>query len=706
MADNKKKKFFNRELSWLEFNQRVLDMALDEKVPLLERVRFLGISASNLDEFFMVRIGGLQVLRISGGERDDSGMLSQETMEKVIDRVHRMVDEQYRCLRDTLEPQLAQKGIVRLVADRLDPAQAQHVERVFNSLIAPLLTPIDLSRAVDPPLLRNRLLHVAVRCKNTDADDTSVHLAVVPVPRVAGRFVSIPSEGGHTVIAVEELIAKFILRLFPGEEIVECVPFRFARNADLMVRDDLAPDLLNRMTQMIDERKRSACVRLEIDALASKLIVVEIMRYLGMSDDSLVFHISGPIDLTAFMSIADLPGFDALKFEPWPAVTRPALAAPADLFTLIREKNLFLYHPFESFDPVVRLLEQAADDPDVLVIKQTLYRTGSNSAIIAALRRAAQRGKYVTALVELKARFDEERNIEWAKRLEDSGVSVLYGVKGLKTHAKICIIVRREPGGLRRYMHFGTGNYNETTARQYTDVSFMTADEDFGADASAFFNAVTGYSQPQKYRKLTAAPLGLRERLVDLIEAERERSGHGQKTLIMAKMNSLVDCELIEALYKASQAGVEIILNVRGICCLRPGVAGLSETIKVVSILDRFLEHSRIFYFQSGGDERIFISSADWMPRNLDRRIELMVPVQDDESRNRCIDILKTCFKDTANCWQLDGDGFYTRLAGDSKKKRVRSQETLYRKTCDMVEADRVSQPTMFEPHGPADVEK
>ena len=470
---------------------------------------------------------------------------------------------------------------------------------------------------------------------------------------------------------MEDLVALHVGRFFPGETIAHCVAFRITRNADLSIRDDIAHDLLAEIEEVLDERKLGACVRLEISADADPQITAFLRQALNVEEGD-IYALPGPLELGGFMRIADLDGFANLKYEPWPPRISPDVDFGAGMFNVIARKDVLLIHPYESFEPVVRLIEEAADDPDVLAIKQTLYRTSRNSPIVAALERAAEKGKYVTAVIELKARFDEARNIEWAKNLERAGVQVIYGVKGLKTHAKICIIVRREPHGIVRYVHFGTGNFNEITARIYSDVSLMTSNEEFGADATDFFNAITGFSLPQRFRKIDAAPIGLRERIVEMIDAETERKNHGQKARIYAKLNSLVDPEIIESLYRASAAGVEIKLNVRGICCLRPGVPNLSKNIAVVSIIDRFLEHSRILYFHHGGDRRVFISSADWMPRNLDRRVELLVPVEDAALKDRLLLTLKTYFKDNIKSRSLLPDGRYERVAPTAKHPALR----------------------------------
>jgi polyphosphate kinase len=514
------------------------------------------------------------------------------------------------------------------------------------------------------------------------------------------RLITLPSRGGYECILLEDMVGLFADRFFPGETVVEHAALRITRNADMGVREDLAFDLLSQMEAVLDERKRSECVRLEIDAAAKKTLEGPLAKLLEVRSDS-VYRLACPIDLAALNALCDLKGYADLLNEPWPPQQVPDIAAEPDVLGLIAKRDLLLYHPFESFEPFVRFIQQAAADPDVVAIKQVLYRTSRTSPITAALMQAAQAGKYVTVIIELKARFDEARNIEWAQELEDAGVQVVYGVKGLKTHAKICIVIRREGSGLRRYMHFGTGNYNEMTARLYTDVSYLTADEDLGADASAFFNAVTGYSQPRRYLKLEAAPIGLRDRLVELIEAETERRKQGQEAWIRAKMNSLVDQKTIRALYDASEAGVKIELNVRGVCCLRAGVPGLSDNIRVVSIVDRCLEHSRIFAFCNGGDCRVFISSADWMPRNFDKRVELLVPVEEPGCRERLMAILTTCLADTAHAWEMKADGSYARLGADGRRNRVRSQEEFYRQALSAIETAKKARPTMFEAHRP-----
>ena len=691
-------RFFNRELSWLEFNQRVLDEALDDSLPLLERLKFLAITASNLDEFFMVRVGGLQVLVEQGiTAADPSGMSPSEQLAAISRRTQEMVRTQHACFRD-LEAKLAEAGIRRVPGNALTERQAKAIEQVFDSEIYSVLTP----RAVRPdepfPLLVNHTLHVCVKLKGDAASEGQPRFAIVPLGRALPRFFTLGAERGYSYTLLEDVVGTFVGRFFPGEQVLGHAAFRISRNADFSLRDDLAADLLAGMENILSARKRGDCVRLEIEPAADNQMLAFLTEALQVDPDFI--YVAAPIDLAACMQLTDLKGFDALKYESWPPQQSPDVEPSESMFQTLARRDVLLVHPYQSFDPVVRLVEEAAVDPDVLAIKQILYRTSRTSPIVAALARAAQRGKYVTAIVELKARFDEARNIEWARNLEEHGVQVIYGVKGLKTHAKVCIIVRREPHGIVRYVHFGTGNYNESTARLYSDVSLLTANEELGADAVTFFNTITGYSQPQRYRKIEAAPTGLRPRLLELIESETHRKQQGLAARIDAKVNSLVDPEIIQALYAASQAGVPVRLNVRGVSCLRPGVTGLSENISVVSIVDRYLEHARIMRFHHGGDDLVFISSADWMPRNLDRRIELLVPVEDPPLKQRLVETLETYFEDNVKARHLHSDGSYARpkLPRGTRRRR-RSQELLYEEACRRLKVAQQAQPTTFEPH-------
>jgi polyphosphate kinase len=693
-------RFFNRELSWLSFNTRVLEEALDPGTPLLERLKFLAIVSSNLDEFFMVRVGGLQLLHQQGRkDRDASGMTPSQQLAEISRRVHEMTLTQYRCFLDEVRPKLREAGIYRQNIEELTPPLYEHARMVFEHDLYPVLSPISVEDAESLPQLPGLTLHLAVRLKPA-GDGRKPRYAVVTLPKKLGRFITLPIDEGHNYALVEDVVGLFMDRLFPGEPVAEWAPFRITRNADMGVREDLASDLLSEMKEVLSQRKQSACVRLEVSDGASKTMLSFLQGLLQVDEES-TYALPGPLDLAAYFSLARMTGFDSLREKPWPPQPAPGVKPGESIFEVLKRGDLLLYHPYQSFDPVVRLVEEAADDPDVLAIKQILYRTSENSPVVAALARAANRDKHVTVLVELKARFDEARNIGWAEALEQTGVQVIYGLKGLKTHAKICIIVRREPGGIRRYVHFGTGNYNEITARLYSDVSYLTCQDDYGADATAFFNMITGYAQPVSFRKIEAAPIGLRPRLLELVEGEIQRHQQGQPGQIIVKVNSLVDEELIESLYRASAAGVKVQCHVRGICCLRPGVPGLSDNITVTSVVDRFLEHARILYFHHGGDPRVFISSADWMPRNLDRRVELLTPVDDEASRARLIDVLKMCAKDTAKARLLQADGTYVRHAKAREAKAVRSQGEFYDQACTLAKRATTEPKVVFEPQRP-----
>ncbi len=701
-------RYVNRELSWLEFNQRVLEEALDDSTPLLERMRFLAITASNLDEFFRVRVGGLQLLSARrSAKRGLAGMTVDEQLAAIRLRVRKMVRDQYALYVETLEPLLATEGIKRLQVAELSPQQRSHVDALFDEEIASVISPTAVKDEAEFPLLPSLQLNMCVRFRGgmlsaNDPDEETAaesaadteRFAIIPFGRSTPRFYWLRDQG---YLLLEDIVAHCVGQMFPAAEILECVPFRITRNADLAVREDSAGDLMEQMERVLDERREADCARLEVSAEMTPRMQTFLTSQLEVLGED-IYSLSGPIDLAAFFPIADRKGFDQLRHPPKPPLPSLVLPEGESVFDVIREHDLLLHHPYESFEPVVRLIQEAARDPDVLAIKQTLYRTSRQSPIVEALVRAAESGKNVTVLVELKARFDEERNIEWARRLEQAGAQVVYGVRKLKTHAKLCIVVRRESDGIQRYVHFGTGNYNESTARLYTDVSLMTRDPDLSNDAVAMFNAITGYSIPQPLQKLAMAPLNLRERVISLIQGETARQRHGQKSRIMAKVNSLVDPAIIDALYEASQAGVPIQLNVRGICCLRPGVKGLSETIEVVSIIDRFLEHSRIVYFHHGGERHVYMSSADWMPRNLDQRIELLVPVEDEACRNRMIGILETCMSDNVKGRKILPDGKHRRPKKNPSKP-MRAQEIFYEQVADKVALANEQHRTTFEPH-------
>ncbi len=690
--------FFNREISWLEFNQRVLDQATNPQVPLLERLKFLAITSSNLDEFFMVRVGGLQMQRSAGvASSDPSGLTIAAQLESIRKRTAAMTQAQYACFHNELEPGLNTAGINRI---RLVEASVRHreaAERIFAEEVFPVLSPMAIESENEFPLLVNHALYVCVQMATNDKEKP-MRFAIIPLGRVLPRILTLPSDRGFAYALLEDLVSNFAEKFFPMEQVIAAVPFRITRNADGALQEDSAADLMSDMKELLQRRRSASCVRLEILNTAPPEMLRFLQTGLRISDAETQLDFE-PLDLSAFMQLQSLDGFDSLRDPIWTPQRSPQIDPTQSMFTTISEKDVMLIHPYESFEPVVRLIEEAAVDPDVLAIKQTLYRTSRNSPIVNALRRAAERGKYVTAIVELKARFDEARNIEWARELEEAQVQVIYGVKNLKTHAKLCIIVRREPHGIVRYVHFGTGNYNEVTSRLYSDVSYMTCNDELGADASAFFNAITGYSQPQTYRAIEAAPIGLRKKLLSLIDAETERKKQGQRGLIVAKLNALVDPKLIQAFYRASQAGVTVRLNIRGVCCLKPGVPGLSENISVVSIVDRFLEHARILYFHHGGDDLVYISSADWMPRNLDRRVELLIPIEELHCRRRLIDTLESYFRDTTNSWQLQPDGKYLRKTVEDGRSAYRVQESLYRAATDAIKQAEQRRRTMFEPH-------
>ena len=694
-------RYVNRELSWLEFNQRVLDEARCPTTPLLERARFLAITGSNLDEFFMVRVGSLKSARDQGGAfPDPAGLKTTEQLQVIGRRVRAMVQAQYRCLTTDLMPGLRRHGIVRLRPESVEAEERLYLQQHFRQWMETVVSPVAVSGRTRMPLLRPLGLHLLVRLRSEGTVGRARRLAIIPVDPAVERLVPVPSATGFRYILAEDVIRLFGDRLFAGAGIAECVAFRITRNADMAVDEDGDVDLMSGLTRVLKERRKGECVRLEIEAGASATSRHYLERQLGIAAED-VYEIPGPLDLTALHAVANAKGYDAFRNPPWPPILPPAIDLNRSMFEQIARRDLLLLHPYESFDPVVHLVEEAAGDPDVLAIKMTLYRTSRESRIVKALSQAALNNKYVTAVVELKARFDEARNIQWARQLEEDGVQVIHGVRGLKTHAKICVIVRREPTGMVRYLHFGTGNYNEATARLYADVSLMTCDDVLGRDATAFLNAITGYSVEQNLQALAMAPSGLRKRLLALIRDEIERRRQGQRALIVAKMNSLVDTQIIEALYEASQAGVVIRLNVRGICCLRPGVKDLSENITVVSIVDRFLEHGRVFYFAHGGEDLVFLSSADWMPRNLDRRVELLIPVQDAGPRQRLIHLLEVCCADTVKGRDILPDGQYS-LRTPATPTAVSSQEQLYREAVEQERDELQRRRTAFDPIQPA----
>lgn len=709
-------RFFNRELSWLEFNQRVLEQAADSRQPLLERLKFLAITGSNLDEFFMVRVGSLKMQAEQNPAATDlRGRNVFEQLRDVAQRCVRLHSDQYEILMQQLEPALRALQIHHVNLNECGDRQGEAADRFFRDNMLPVLSPQIIDPEKSFPLLPGLQVHMFVRLQSLDeetkdatdanskdepSEQAEWDYAVIPLGRVLPRIVSVPADMGYSFVLLEQVLADSIEQFFPGRHVIECATFRVTRNADVELREDSALDLMAGMGEVLEGRKASSAVRLEIEASSSEVMTEFLREKLELQTQD-VFRAAGPLDFSFLFQLSGLEGFDAFRDPSWPGQGHPAIDPRESMFVNVAQQDLLMVHPFERFDPVVRLIEEAAGDPDVLAIKQILYRTSRESPIVAALIRAAERGKYVTAVVELKARFDEARNIEWAREMEQAGVQVIYGIKGLKTHAKVCIIVRRESQGIVRYMHFGTGNYNEVTARLYSDVSLLTCNDELGTDASAFFNSITGASQVQRFEHLAAAPLGLRKRLLELINAEAARCREGQKGRITAKLNALVDAEIIDALYRASQAGVKIRLNIRGVCCLRPEVPGLSDKIQVTSIIDRYLEHARILYFYQGGEEAMFISSADWMPRNLDRRVELLVPVYDPGCRKKLLQTLDTYFQDNTVCWQLKPDGTYVRRQPASGQPVFRSQQKLYERVKEETASAQLVRTSSFEPHRP-----
>jgi polyphosphate kinase len=662
-ANEMSSNFFNRELSWLEFNERVLEEACDiNNNPILERVKFISIVSSNLDEFFMVRVASLSDQILAGfNELDMGGFSPTEQINLISQRAHKMVNDQYNCFNRSILPGLKKEKIFFVKPKDLNEKQKVFIENLYYKTIFPVLTPMVVDRSRPFPLILNKSLNIALLLENKE-DEKEPIFGMVQVPSVLERLVELPSkENEKRFILLEDIIKMYIETLFVGHNIITMACYRVTRNTDQGLDEEEAEDLLEAIQQFIKKREWGMVIRLEFEHDMSLELLEILIDELEVPKEG-IYGIKGPLDLTFLMKVYSLTGFETLKYPMYRPQPIPQLEAYDDLFEAISKKDILLHHPYHSFDPVTELVKQAAFDPAVLAIKQTLYRVSGNSPIVEALAQAAENGKQVTVLVELKARFDEQNNIIWAKRLEMAGCHVIYGLVGLKTHCKILLVVRKEEDGIKRYVHMSTGNYNDITAKFYTDIGLMTANPYFGSDASNLFNMLSGYSRLTKMYKLDVAPLGLRQKFVNLIRQEANNARSGKKAKIIAKLNSLVDEEIITELYEASNAGVEIDLLVRGICCLRPGIKGLSENIKVKSIVGRFLEHSRIYYFYNDGDELYYLSSADWMGRNLDRRVEILFPIEDDGAVSSLREMLKTYLKDTAKSRILDKDGNYRRL--------------------------------------------
>jgi polyphosphate kinase len=666
-------RYLSRALTWLGFNGRVLEEAQDPTLPVLERARFLGIFSSNLDEFFMIRVAGLREAVLAGVGR---AAVEEESTEAVLSQVgqrcHGLTRVAYAAYEREILPAFRESGVHFLGDEEVLPKERAFLDRLFAREILPILTPAAVEPDLPFPHVTNFALCFAVRLAREGLDE---RFALVQLPRQYPRWIQVGSRGGSRFVLLEDVVRRHLAELFPGHEIKDASLFRVTRDADFATDDQEAEDLVDAVRNVLRQRRSGDPIRLEIEAPASDEIMERLVAAFQLESSS-VYRVSGPLDLKFLIEFTRVPSLPAPRAVSWPPQAVPNLPPGDAIWEAIAERDFLLFHPYESFEPVLRLLRFASEDPAVLAIKQVLYRTASNSEVVRALERAAENGKQVAALVELQARFDEERNANWARRLEDAGAQVLYGLAGLKTHAKALLIVRRGPGGIERYAHVGTGNYNERTVLDYSDLSLLTSNEDLCADLTAFFNVVTGYSEPLPWRMISMAPLGLRSRFLSLIRREMEKSTTEEPGQIRAKMNALVDKPIIDALYEASRAGVKIQLNVRGSCVLRPGVKDLSENIRVVSIMDHFLEHSRIFEFRNGGDTETYVGSADWMPRNLDRRVELVFPVIDPELRARLGHILDVLFADNVKARELRADGALTKRA--SRRRPARAQEIFW----------------------------
>ena len=704
----------NRELSWLKFDARVLNEAKDKSIPLLERLKFVSITSSNLDEFFMVRVASLKdMVHADYRKRDIAGMTASEQLDRINTATRKLVESQYNTYNRSLVPLMAANGIHIIEKyEELTAEQAAYVDRYFEEDVYPVLTPMAVDASRPFPLIRNKTLNIAalLSSKKDEKHKDAVEFATVQVPGVLPRLVPIPADTsenfgeveGRTFILLEQIIEKNIDKLFLNYHVLCAHPYRVMRNADLPIDEDEAADLLKEIQKQLKKRQWGEVIRLEVEASVDKKLLRFLKDELKVAEED-IFQISGPIDLTFLMKMYGLSGCDSLRYEPYKPQRVPEIEPGEDIFEAIRVGDILLHHPYETFDPVVDFIRQAASDPDVLAIKQTLYRVSGNSPIIASLAQAAENGKQVSVLVELKARFDEENNIVWAKKLEQAGCHVIYGLVGLKTHSKIALVVRREEDGIRRYVHLGTGNYNDSTAKLYTDCGIFTCNEAIGEDATAVFNMLSGYSEPLSWNELVLAPIWLRTRFMRLIARETKHAREGKPAKIVAKMNSLCDEGIIAALYEASAAGVEIELIVRGICCLKVGIPGISENIHVRSIVGNFLEHSRIFFFLNDGEEELYMGSADWMPRNLDRRVEILFPVLDDTLKEKVKHILDVELADNTKAHVLKPDGEYEKIDRRGKVL-VNSQKQFCEEAVAAVsKTDHVYRERVFVPAEPAE---
>lgn len=684
----------NRELSWIDFDIRVLEEARDKSIPLLERFKFLSITASNLDEFFMIRVASLKDMVHAGYKKPDiAGMTPQEQLDAISPKTHQLVQAQYNTYNRSLLPMLKNIG-VNIISEHemLTKEQQSFVDDFFEENVYPVLTPMAMDSSRPFPLIRNKTLNIGalIRKKDKKKNKEELEFATVQVPSVLPRIVAVPEdkEGNKCFILLEEIIERNIGKLFLSYDVVCACPYRIMRNADLTIDEDEAADLLKEIQKQLKKRQWGEVIRLEVQENMDERLLKILKDEFSIHQEG-IYEINGPLDLTFLMKLYGVEGYDQYKVKPYTPAAVPALQNEDDIFTNIRKGDILLHHPYMSFDPVVNFVKQAAKDPNVLAIKQTLYRVSGNSPIIAALAQAAENGKQVSVLVELKARFDEENNIVWAKML------------GLKTHSKITLVVRREETGIRRYVHLGTGNYNDSTAKLYTDCGLLTCDARIGEDATAVFNMLSGYSEPSMWNKLVVAPLWMRDRFLHLIEMEAEHARKGEKARIVAKVNSLCDRDIIAALYAASAAGVQIDLIVRGICCLKVGIPGISENITVRSIVGNFLEHARIFYFYSNGNEEIYMGSADWMPRNLDKRVEIIFPIEDERLKKEAWHILDTQLRDNVKAHILQPDGSYEKI--DKRGKvLVNAQEAFCQEATEAAEApEKIKDQRVFIPAEP-----
>lgn len=655
----------NRELSWLKFNERILGEARDKENLLFERLKFLSITASNLDEFFMVRVASLKdMVHADYTKKDIAGLTAKEQLAKINEATHEMINRQYSTYNRSLLPQLAENGLKVITHhENLEEEQKKFVDHYFKENIYPVLTPMAVDSSRPFPLIRNKSLNIGAILKKKNDKKAEEEFATVQVPAVLPRIIRLPNdqEGNIQIILLEEIIERNISELFLSYDVICAHPYRIMRNADLTIDEEEAEDLLKEIQKQIKKRQWGEAIRLEVEDDMDPSLLKVLKKELCIKNDD-IYKINGPLDLTFLMKMYGMDGFAHLRAPKHIPAAVPGLHGDYNIFDEIAKGDILLHHPYQSFDPVVKLIQKAAADPQVLAIKQTLYRVSGNSPIIAALAQAAENGKQVSVLVELKARFDEENNIVWAKMLEKAGCHVIYGLVGLKTHSKITLIVRLEEDGIRRYVHLGTGNYNDATAKLYTDIGLLTCSRSIGEDATAVFNMLSGYSEPLQWNKLSLAPLWLREKFLTLIRRETDNALAGKEAKIIAKMNSLCDKEISDALYDASRAGVHIELIVRGICCVRTGIPEVSENITVRSIVGDFLEHSRIYYFWNDGKEEVYCASADWMPRNLDRRVEILFPIDHDTLKQRIIEMLRVLLADNVKAQIMQPDGTYERI--------------------------------------------